>query len=65
MNKWRHTPGEIRRKVNPSSLKDRAYCTVNIFCAALVILYAGTGKTEYVVDFWIEPRVVDLLLVSI
>lgn len=41
---WELTPGEIARKVNPCSAKDWAYCTVNMFKAALETLYAGTGN---------------------
>ena len=41
------TPGEIAKTVNPSFPNSNAYCTVSIFNADLVILYAGVGDMTY------------------
>jgi hypothetical protein len=38
----------------------RRYCTVSMFRASLLILYAGTGNRAYVWAFVIEPSVVEL-----
>lgn len=57
------TPGEMVRNVKPWSAKDWAYCTVNMFRAALETLYAGTGKIAYLGAMPIEPRVVELMFI--
>ena len=58
----RHTPGLSAKITNPSFAYVCAYCAVNMFSAALVILYAGPGIKW---DCWerdMEPRDVDLFL---
>lgn len=49
---------------NPSFSYSSAYCTVNMFSAAFVILYAGAEPHVYLWLRAIEPRVVDLGWVS-
>lgn len=58
------TPGLIPRKVNPSSAYCWAYCTVSMFNAAFVILYAGVGRARNASAIAIEPKVVDLVFGS-
>lgn len=56
------TPGEMARNVTPSLAKSSAYWAVNIFRAALVILYAGLGANVYLEVSEREPKLVDLML---
>lgn len=49
------TPGEMAKMLNPSSAYACAYCTVNMFRAALEILYDGVGEKMYLCVREIEP----------
>lgn len=50
--------------VKPSLANDWAYCTVNMFNAALLILYSGVGRGAKVLARPIEPSVVELFLLA-
>lgn len=48
----------------PSFSKSSAYCTVRAFMAALEILYEGAGMKCMNGASVVEPRVVELLIIS-
>ena len=55
-----HTPGDSAMTVKPSFPNSKAYCTVSMFNAALLTLYAGVGAMTNLEAWEIDPMLVDL-----